>query len=207
MTCNIKIPRLFIRWLLPLLALLCLGWSDSWDGIQSGAGSVTSVQADFIQKKYLPILEKPLLSTGVFYYQAPRSLRWEYRDPIRSILLMHEGRVRRFVADSSGFRKESSAGLQSMQIVLEDIGQWLKGRFDQNPMFAARLLPDRKIILTPREDSMSAVIDRIELNLAPQPGVIRSVLIYENEDSFTEMIFSHTVLNKTIAAELFTKDP
>ncbi len=201
------IPRHVSLLLLPLLALLCVGWSDSWEGIQAGAGSVTSVQAEFVQKKHLPILEKPLISTGVFYYQAPRSLRWEYRDPIRSILLMHDGRVRRFVADASGFRQESSAGLQAMQVVLEDISQWLKGRFDQNPMFTARLLPGRQIVLTPREAAMGEVIQRIELNLAPEPGVIRSVLIYENESSYTEMIFSRTVLNQAIAAELFTKDP
>lgn len=205
-------PRTNIPWhrsllLLPLLALLCVGWSDSWEGIQAGAGSVTSVQAEFVQKKHLPILERPLISTGVFYYQAPRSLRWEYRDPIRSILLMHDGRVRRFIADASGFRQESSAGLAAMQVVLEDISQWLKGRFDQNPMFTAHLLPGRRIVLTPREAAMGEVIQRIELNLAPQPGVIRSVLIYENESSYTEMIFSRTVLNQAIAAELFTKDP
>ncbi|MDX9787154.1 MAG: outer membrane lipoprotein carrier protein LolA [Desulfobacterales bacterium] len=196
-----------IAYLLPLLALPLAAWAASLEAIQAAAGSVNSVQAEFVQKKHLPILEKPLTSTGLFYFQAPRSLRWEYRSPIRSILLLHDGRVKRFVAEASGFREENGAGMQAMQVVMEEIGQWLKGGFDKSLMFAAASASDLKIILTPREAAMAEIIQRIELNLSPEPGVIYSVLIYESADSFTELIFSRTILNRAIAADLFNKTP
>lgn len=109
------------RWLAPLLALLCIGWADSWEQIKSTAGSITSVQAEFVQEKHLPILARPLTSKGVFYYQPPRSLRWEYRSPIQSIVAMSDGRAKRFVSTgASGFSEERGAGMEAMQVVMED---------------------------------------------------------------------------------------
>lgn len=196
-----------IKWLLPILALLCIGWADSWEQLKNATGTVTSVQAEFVQEKHLPILSRPLVSKGAFYFQAPRSLRWEYRSPIKSILAMHDGRVRRFVAGTSGFTEESGAGLEAMQVVVEEITQWLAGRFDDNPMFQAKLEPGRRIVLTPKADAMRNIIQRIVLNLAQQSGVIDSVVIYESENAYTQMTFSHTVLNAKIDERLFRDLP
>jgi len=91
---------------MPALALLCVGWADSWDQLKTMAGTVTSVQAEFVQEKHLPILAKPLVSKGVFYYQAPRSLRWEYRWPVQSILAMHDNRVRETHEELDGTSQE-----------------------------------------------------------------------------------------------------
>ena len=198
------------QWLcccLPALALLCLGWADSWEGLRAAADRVTSVQAQFVQQKHLPILAKPLISKGTFYYQAPDSLRWEYRWPLRSILLMHHGQIKRYVEGPQGFSEEKGTNLQAMQVILGDITQWLAGHFDDNPMFNARLEPGRKIILTPKDKALSAVIQRVELVLSRQPGVMERVLIYEGPDSYTEMIFSDTVLNQPIDSAVFQSIP
>jgi outer membrane lipoprotein-sorting protein len=197
-----------IRWIVPPLALLCIGWADSWEQLKSTAGTVTSVQAEFVQKKHLPILAKPLVSEGVFYYQAPRSLRWEYRSPVQSILAMHDGRLRRFVSSgASGFSEESGAGLEAMQVVMEEITQWLAGRFDDNPMFQTHLEPGKSIVLVPKDAAIQKVIQRIVLDLGQQPGVIESVTIYESENAFTRLTFSNTVLNAKIEASRFQNTP
>jgi outer membrane lipoprotein-sorting protein len=190
-----------------LLALFCVGWGDSWEALRTTAATVTSVQADFVQEKHLPILAKPLVSQGVFYYRTPGALRWEYRSPVQSIMVMHEGRTRRFVAGPSGWSEEHGAGLEAMQVVMAEISQWLAGRFDANPMFEAQLEPGRRIIMTPKEAAMRQVIQRIELNLADQPGVMQSVVIYESEEAFTRMTFGNTVLNAKLDDALFRSAP
>ena len=164
-------------------AALCLGWADSWDGIRTAAEGVTSVHSEFVQKKYLPILSNPLISKGYFSYQRPGSLRWEYSTPIHSVLLMHNGRVRRFIQDGQGFREESNAGLDAMQVVLEQITQWLTGRFDENDLFTATLEPGPVIVLKPRSNALSTVLERIELYLDTRPGTLKQVLIYEGPES------------------------
>ena len=203
----LPIGRRKVKWLIPLLALLCLGWADSWEALRTSAAAVTSVQADFVQEKHLPILAKPLVSKGVFYYQTPGALRWEYRSPVQSIMVMHAGRIRRFVAGPSGWAVESGAGREAMQLVMAEISQWLAGRFDANPMFDARLAPGRRILLIPKEEGLRQVIQRIELHLADRPGVMQRVEIYESEQAFTRMTFSDTRLNAKIDETLFRSAP
>lgn len=195
------------RYLLLIIALFCLGWGDSWKEIQQTAGTITSVQADFVQEKHLPILATPLVSKGKFFYQGPRSLRWEYQHPVRSILLMHDGRVRQFVAGSAGFKEQNSAGLEAMQVVLEEITDWLMGRFETNPMFNAQLTGKGRIVLKPKEAAFKAVIERIVIQLSATPGIIKSVTIYESPTAFTRMIFNNTILNQPIDQTVFQDAP
>jgi outer membrane lipoprotein-sorting protein len=195
-------------WLVLVLAFFCVGWAGSREELRTTAGTITSVQAEFVQEKHLPILAKPLVSEGAFYYQSPRSLRWEYRRPVQSIMNVHDGRVRRFVSTGpNGFHEETGGGIEAMQVVVEEITHWLAGRFDDNPMFEARLEPGKRIVLVPKNEAFQKVILRIVLNLGEQPGVMQSVVIYESENAFTRLTFNNTVLNAIIDETLFQKIP
>jgi hypothetical protein len=92
-----------------------------------------------------------------------------------------------------------------MQVVVQEITQWLNGRFDVNPAFAARLEPGRKIVMTPRDESFARLIQRIEILLSDRPAVIKSVMIFESEDSFTKLDFKDVVLNQKLDDALFRK--
>ncbi len=186
-----------------LAALILIGWADSWEEIRKSAGDVKTVQARFTQEKHLKILAKPLISKGALYFRAPASLRWEYESPLRSIMLMHEGRTRRVIEKEGVFHEDAGADLQSMHVVVQEITRWLGGRFDDNPDFAAELAPGPTIVLTPKNDSLAAIIQRIELALSDKPGVIRSVVIHESETSYTRMTFENTELNAPIPLSTF----
>jgi outer membrane lipoprotein-sorting protein len=192
---------------LVLLASACLsiGWGSTWEELKSAAGPIKSVSAEFVQEKHMKILSRPLISSGVFYFQAPSALRWEYRDPLRNILLMTSDGTERYVGTDAGFVRESGVNLQAMQVVLEHITQWLEGRFDENPMFAANLEPGPKITLMPKEASFAKMIQRIELVFSNRPGVIESVIIHESGDSFTRLVFKNVVLNPSLDASVFRK--
>ncbi|MBE9545187.1 MAG: outer membrane lipoprotein carrier protein LolA [Proteobacteria bacterium] len=184
---------------------MCLGWADSWEELKTAAGTVTSVRAGFTQEKHMKMLVRPLVSEGVLLFQGPDSLRWEYKHPVQSILLLYKGKTRRFVQKSGRLVEDASANLQSMQVVVQEITQWLNGRFDDNPAFAARLEPGRKIVLAPRDESFARLIQRIEILLSDRPAVIKSVMIFESEDSFTKLDFKDVVLNQKLDDALFRK--
>jgi outer membrane lipoprotein-sorting protein len=149
------------------------------------------------------ILAHPLVSKGVLYYQTPESLRWEYQSPVRSILLMHNGKTGRYVQGKEGLIEDSGADLQFLQIVLQEMTQWLRGRFDENSSFTAVFEQGRKIVLTPKQKSISMLIRRIELVLSDRAGLMESVTIYESQDSFTRLTFQNGALNQKIAESLF----
>ena len=198
-------PLFLIKALFLLTAFMCLGWADTWEGIKKTASTVTSVRAEFVQEKHMKILARPLVSKGIFYFQAPNSLRWEYRSPVQSILLMHDGRTKRYLKRNGAIIEDEGAHLQSMQVVLQDITQWLSGRFEENPAFSASLEPGRKIVLRPKEKSLATMIQRIELILSDRPGIIEAVMIYEGEKSYTRFEFKNTILNQPLQDSIFRK--
>lgn len=189
--------------ILLISSYLCIGWADTFVGIQDKAGEINSVMANFIQEKHLKILSKPLISKGTFFYQVPQSLRWEYTSPFQSILLIHNAKIKRYVKGNEGFIQDSGAELQAMQVVLQEITLWLRGRFNDNPNFNAVLEPGPKIVLTPKEKSFAVIIQRIELMLSKQPGIIETVRIYENDNSYTKFMFNNVRLNKPLKDSLF----
>ncbi|MCL2669707.1 MAG: outer membrane lipoprotein carrier protein LolA, partial [Syntrophaceae bacterium] len=183
---------------------------EGWEAFREASRKITAIEARFTQQKTLAILAKPLISTGRFYYQPPRSLRWEYESPVPSVLLMREGTIKRYLKESGKWREDTSSSLPAMQMVLEEITQWQQGRFEANPHFLAELLedPEPKVILIPREQSWKRMIQRIELtpdHHREGTGVIRSVMMVEDSRSFTVLEFTQVRLDPQFPPSLFEK--
>lgn len=198
--------KLSIKILLIILACtLSVRWANNWKQIKETAENTISLSAQFTQKKYMKILTKPLISKGSIFFLSPNSLRWEYISPVQSILLMHRGRIKRYIKVEGVYTEDVSAKLQGMRIIMEEIVMWLTGSFDQNPNFSASLStrPASKIVLRPKKKSFADIIQRIELKLSPKPGVIRSVKLIENKNSFTLLEFTNVELNKRIKESVF----
>jgi outer membrane lipoprotein-sorting protein len=163
-----------------------------------------SVQCDFIQEKHLKILARPLVSHGTLVFQAPQSLRWEYRDPLHSLLLMHNGKMEKFIERDGRFEQDNGMGMGSMQVILPEISNWLDGRFSENPLFTTTRTDERTIVLTPKEPGLQAIISAIELHLGEQAGVMESVTIFEGPDAYTRLTFSSIILNREIPESTFS---
>lgn len=187
------------------VCLLLVGWTDSWERIRRESAAVQSVEARFTQKKSMKILSRPLLSEGRFFFQAPASVRWEYTAPVKSIMLIHAGTLKRYIHSGGGFKEEAAGRQPAMEIVMQEIGAWLHGQFDQSQYFAATLVttPVPAIILTPRDKSFARFIRRIELTPSRLPGVLESILIVEDETTTTRFEFRDVQVNKPIPEKIF----
>jgi len=174
-------------------------------GSQAQPVQLRSVQADFLQEKHLKILTLPIVSTGSFTFQAPQSLRWEYRTPIRSILLMHDGKVRKFMEREGVLAEDKGMRLDAMQVVLAEISNWLDGRFTDNAMFTVSFPEKQTILLTPKEQGLAALISSIELKLGDQAGLLDKVIIFEGPGSCTSLAFSNRIINQEIPTAVFTE--
>lgn len=180
-----------------------LGWGDTWNEIKNTSKKINTVEALFEQQKHMEILARPLVSKGKFYFQTPASLRWEYVSPVQSVLLMHAGKVKRYVRKGDAIVQDATEGMQSMQVVMQEIALWMKGDFDKNPGFIPELKQGRIVILTPREKSLAEIIQRIELKLSKTPGLMQSITIYESKKSYTIIRFHKVKLNSALPDSLF----
>ncbi|MFO8111321.1 MAG: outer membrane lipoprotein carrier protein LolA [Desulfosalsimonadaceae bacterium] len=186
--------------------LLLVGWADGLEDIREKGKFVDSVQAAFTQEKYLEMLDEPLVSKGLLYLEVPGSLRWEYTGPVRSVLLMENETIRQYVQADNGMVEQKSRGLEVMRVFLQDASMWMKGEFEGNPDLVAEMASGRRVLLKPaRDNAMAQMIQYIELRLTDTPGVVESVAIYEEEDTYTVIRFHDTKINQDIADEIFQK--
>lgn len=193
-------------WGLILLLPFLLGWADSWEGIREASSRIASLEARFIQKKTLPILAKPFVSHGQFFYQTPSQLRWEYDRPVRSVMLINGGAVKRYLRDRDVWREDSGAAMPVMRVIMEEILNWQQGRFDANPHFQASLQTGQepRVILVPKEASWKKMIRQIELTPSrEQAGVMKTIRVVEDERSFTLLEFHQVRLNRPLPDALF----
>ena len=187
-------------------SLLLSGWTGSWNDIQKEAENIESISSTFTQTKQMHILSKPLVSKGKFFFENPDSVRWEYTSPVKSILLMHKGTVKKFIYESQSFTEDQRSYLQSINVMLQEISLWTKGQFNTNKNFIAEFISGdvSKIILTPKDKSIKQIIERIEIVLMPnKSNIIESITISEGEGNYTLFEFSNIEINKQIDDSIF----
>jgi len=199
-----------IRKIMAVLAVLLgcgmlVGWAESWEQIRQVSAGVNNVQADFVQHKHLKILSRPLVSKGRFYFRSPDALRWEYLTPVRSVLLLSRGDVKRYILQKNRLIEDSHSRVQVMRVILPEIAAWSRGHFDSSPTFSAALKTGSKsrIILTPKDKNLGTMIQAVEITLSEKPGGIEVVRIIESDEAYTVIEFQKVQTNQRMDDILF----
>lgn len=85
---------LFVLSLLPLLgSAQSLQQSDMIEQINKASAGMQSLQCDFVQTKFLNILDDKMVSKGKMYYQQADKLRWEYTSPYAYTFILNQNQV------------------------------------------------------------------------------------------------------------------
>lgn len=195
-------------WLVLLIFLMLSpvgAWADDFEQLRRDSARIQTISADFVQKKIMKILSKPLVSEGKFYYAAPSSIRWEYSKPLKSVVISGKGTTKRYIASGGKMIEDKTGGAQAMKIVLDEVAGWMSGKFDSNPSFTATLKEgsNTQITLTPVGKGMAGMIERIEITVSRKDMSVKSVRIVESATAETRIDFLHVVINKGISPAVF----
>ena len=174
--------------------------------LKEASRNIRSVKADFLQKRFLQILTKPLLSEGKLFFNAPDSVRWEYLNPLRSVTLRKGNTIQIYNFSEGVWKPEITQAIEARRTVLAEISQWFQGRFDESKAFKHTYSPGppARIILVPGE-GVNRFIQRIEIVLSVRPGVIDRVEIEEPGGSRTSIEFRKVEINSNFSSEVFEK--
>ena len=180
--------------------------AQDWNSLKEAFRNIRSVKADFLQKRFLQILTKPLLSEGKLFFYTPDSLRWEYLSPLRSVMLQKGGTIQIYNFSEGVWKPEMTQAVEARRMVLAEISQWFQGRFDQSKGFKHVYSPGPPacVILVPGE-GINRFIQRIEILLSAKPGVIDRVEIEEPGGSRTSIQFKNVEINSSFSSEVFEK--
>ncbi len=179
---------------------------QDWTSLKEASRNIRSVKAEFLQKRYLQILTKPLLSKGRLFFCAPDSLRWEYLSPLRSVMLQKGNTIQIYNFSEGAWKPEMTQAIESRRMVLAEISQWFQGRFDESKVFKHLYSPGppARVIMVPGE-GINRFIHRIEIVLSMRPGVIDRVEIEEPGGSRTSIEFRNVEINSSFPSEVFEK--
>lgn len=200
-----SMKKIFMVLLILLMLLPASVRADNFERLRRDSSRISTISADFVQKKFMKILSKPLVSEGKFYYTAPDSIRWEYSKPIKSVVISDKGNTKRYIASGGKMVEDKTGGAQAMKIVLDEVAGWMSGKFTSNPSFAATLKEgsNTQITLTPVGKSMAGMIEKIEITVSRKDASIKSVRIVESATAETRIDFQHVVINQEIQPSVF----
>ncbi len=183
-----------------------IGPAQDLTSLKEASRNILSVKAEFLQKRSLPILTKPLFSEGKLFFSIPDSLRWEYLSPLRSVMLRKGNNIQIYNFSDGVWKPEMAQAVESRRMVLAEISHWFQGRFDESKAFKHVYSPGppARVMMVPGE-GINRFIHRIEIVLSARPGVIDRVEIEEPGGSRTSIEFKNVEINSSFSSEVFEK--
>ena len=170
-------------------------------------GQLKSLQADFIQKRYMQVFEEPLVAEGTLYYKAPDLLRWELIKPYPSVLLFVAGNVTKLVKDGDLNRELDMGSKEVMRRVIGMIIDWMQGDLEKSRAYfdiEVYREQDYLVRLIPKADEMKNMIRAIELTMDGTDYHVLQVNIEELRGDHIEIQYISEKWNLELSDALFT---
>lgn len=173
--------------------------------INATASALKTMQCDFVQTKYLKMLNDKLVSKGRMYYQQSDKLRWEYTSPYAYTFVLNGQKVKLTkgqrsdvidVNQSKVFReiarimmntvtgKSLASGKDFRVSITQTQGEWV-----------ATLLPQRK--------EMKQMFQKIVLHFSKSAAMVSTVELIEKKGDRTVIQLKNVQKNKAVNAKLF----
>jgi outer membrane lipoprotein-sorting protein len=166
-----------------------------------------SITADFTQLKDMSFLEEKVTSSGKFYFEKEKKLRWEYTEPFSYTIILNGERIR--IIDE-GKVKDFDAGANRMFLEISNVmtgmvngtllnsDQFSTTWFEAPGYYLARLAP--------MGVTMKDYLDHIELKLNKTDYTVEELKMFEKSGDFTQIIFRNKRVNETVPADIFRLD-
>ena len=173
-------------------------------------GSVTSLQADFIQERTLPALRKPVTTPGTFSMQRPGKMRWELGKPAKTLAVSDGTTMTLIDVDKKRARKIDASSARAKPFTLLSDGalngdlEGFKKTFD---LIESRVTNGIYQLTTrPRDRNMRDKVEWVFLDIDPKTQLLRAMEIRLDDNSRIRTIFSNSKFNPKLPADRFTAD-
>jgi len=185
--------------------------ADLLTRIEARMSALRSFVAHFEQEKSLAIFQDTLSSSGFIAFAQPSDMRWEIREPFRSLLIVSGGRAAKFEwVDGQRRTLALGRGGDVVAAVMGRIEGWFRGDFGRQTDFDMVVFeaPTPAISLRPKVASMARGLSTIEIDLAPDLASIERVTIHETSGDRTVMRYRLLARDAAFPAGTFsTTDP
>ena len=175
--------------------------------INLASAKTNTITADFNQVKEMSFLEEKATSSGKFYFEKEKKLRWEYAEPFSFVIILNNDRLR--IIDE-GKSKDFDAGSNRMFLEISNVMTGMVNGTLLNSLEFTTTWSEAAgyylAELIPAGTEMKDYLTRIELKLSKQDFTVDELKMFEKSGDYTLIAFRNKKLNETIPAEIFRLD-
>ena len=167
--------------------------------------AVTSIQADFVQEKFLSVFSTKVRSEGKFYWQKEDRICLDYRTPAKYRIAIAGDRIKNVSNGKSTV--VSAKGTPMMNQMSSLITACMTGNLGAMGSGFRTIVEesasDYRITITPLSQNVKSYIARMEIYLDKKDLSVNRLVMYENGTDYTGYVFSGKKFNETIPASVF----
>jgi outer membrane lipoprotein carrier protein len=179
--------------------------SDIIEQINKASAQMQSLECEFVQTKFLSILDAKMVSKGRMYYQQADKLRWEYTSPYTYTFILNQNQVllkndnRSDVIDVNQNRMFKEIARMMMNSI---VGNCLS----DDKSFKTTVVvsgTDWIATLIPIKRDMKQMWNKLVLHINPDLKVVYKVEMHEPSGDYTIIDLINIKTNNKINAEVF----
>ena len=178
--------------------------SDIIEQINKASAQMQSLECEFVQTKFLSILDDKMVSKGRMYYQQADKLRWEYTSPYTYTFILNQNQVllkndnRSDVIDVNQNRMFKEIARMMMNSI---VGNCLS----DDKSFKTTVVSGTDWIATliPIKRDMKQMWNKLVLHINPDLKVVYKVEMHEPSGDYTIIDLINIKTNNKINAEVF----
>ncbi|MDD3876851.1 MAG: outer membrane lipoprotein carrier protein LolA [Bacteroidales bacterium] len=179
--------------------------TDSFkSALQNASRNTRTIVCDFIQKRQIALMTEVIISKGQFWFKKPSSIRWEYTEPYKYLIIFSKNKA--FVKDDSSSKEYDAQSNQVFKNLGEVMFRFILGDLDaaendfsvsykeNNTLYFVRLEP-----LTEGE----GLLGPIDLYFDKTDYSLSEIVMYESGEDFTSISFINKTLNENVRNDVF----
>lgn len=173
--------------------------------INEAASALKTMQCDFVQTKYIRLLNDKMVSQGKMFYSRTNKLRWQYTSPYSytfilngSTVLLNKGNRRDVIDVNQSKVFKEIARIMMNSVVgksLSDKKDFLVSIADSPTEWVASLTPKRR--------EMKMMFSKIVLHFDKRSRMVSTVELMEKKGDRTVIRLKNVQKNKSIDANIF----
>ncbi|MDR0801470.1 outer membrane lipoprotein carrier protein LolA [Fluviicola sp.] len=165
---------------------------------------IKSIQADFLETAFSPLLSTPQKGSGKMYYKKENKIRWEKSKPESQIILINGKEVK---LQENGKEVNSTSSKMIVKKIQQLMVQMMTGDFLNETDFKISYYENKlnyKLILTPKSDKMKRYIAEISLIFTKEELLLKELTMKQNDTDKLIYSFSNMQQNGAINDSKFT---
>lgn len=165
-----------------------------------------TLSANFTQEKTSTLFTEKVVQKGVFCYQSPKQLRWEYKSPKALTLLFDDAKVT-LLTDKGAINNPNKMLNEMGKMIINTINGT---NMSDNDNFDISYLKNNQdgsyiAVLNPTNKKIKANYNSIKVILNGKDYLAEKVILNESNGDVTTIIFSNKKVNQPLPADSFKK--